>query len=70
MGRRKEQEGKKPKVNQELSGFNIRINSFGEIISDYDLDKINGFLNRNVDDKKLRDRDDIDEYQETVKSET
>mgnify|MGYP000365607160 CR=1 FL=1 len=68
MGRRKEQEGKKPKVNQELSGFNISINSFGEIISDYDLDKINGFLNRNVDDKKLRDREDIDEYQEKVNS--
>lgn len=64
MGRRKEKEGRKPKVNKELDGFNIRINSFGEIVSEYDLDKINGFLNKNVDDKKLRDRDDIDEYLE------
>lgn len=64
MGRRKEKEGRKPKVNKELDGFNIRINSFGEIVSEYDLDKINGFLNKNVDDKKLRDRDDIDDYLE------
>jgi hypothetical protein len=66
MRRKKEQEGKKPKVNQELKGFNISINSFGEIISDYDLDKINGFLDRNVDDKKLRDREDIGEHQDKV----
>jgi hypothetical protein len=66
MRRKKEQEGKKPKVNQELKGFNIRINSFGEIISDYDLDKINGFLDRNVDDKKLRDRGDTGEHQDKV----
>jgi len=66
MRRRKEQEGKKPKVNQELKGFNISINSFGEIISDYDLDKINGFLDRNVDDKKLRDREDTEVNQDKI----
>ena len=48
-----------PKVHKELDGFDIRINSFGEITSTFDMDKINEFLNRNVDDKKLRDRDDI-----------
>lgn len=62
MGRRKEVEGRKPKVNQELNGFNVRINTFGEIISDYNLDEINRFLNRNVDDKKLRDRNDIEVF--------
>ncbi len=61
MGKKKEKEGKKPKVNKELDGFNIQINTFGEIVSDYDLDEINSFLNRNVDDKKLRDRDDIEQ---------
>ena len=46
----------KPQVNKELKGFDIQINPFGEIVTSYDLDKINEFLNKNVDDKKLRDR--------------
>ena len=50
-----------PSVNKELEGFDIRIDSFGEIKSTFDIDKINEFLNRNVDDKKLVNRDDIDE---------
>lgn len=49
----------KPKVNPDLEGFDIKIDSFGEISSTYDIDKINEFLNRQVDDKKLRDRDDL-----------
>ncbi len=49
-----------PKVNQELEGFDIRINSFGEISSTYEIDKINEFLNKHVDDKKLRDREEDD----------
>jgi len=49
-----------PKVNQELEGFDIKINSLGEIKSSYQIEKINEFLNRNVDDKKLRDREDIE----------
>lgn len=48
-----------PKVHKELEGFDIRINSFGEITSSFDMDKINAFLNRNVEDKKLKDREDI-----------
>ncbi|MFC4874101.1 hypothetical protein [Negadavirga shengliensis] len=50
-----------PKVNSELEGFNMNINSFGEISSSFPIDKINEFLNKNVDDKKLRDRDDLDD---------
>ena len=61
MGKKKDKEGKKPKVNKELEGFNIQINTFGEIVSDYDLDEINSFLNRNVDDKELRDRNDVEQ---------
>ena len=52
----------KPKVNKELEGFDIKIDSFGEIQSSLPIDKINEFLNKNVDDKKLRDRDDIEEW--------
>ncbi len=54
-------EEKKPSVNEELEGFDIRIDSFGEIKSTFDIDKINDFLNRNVDDKKLINRDDIED---------
>jgi hypothetical protein len=46
----------KPKVNPALEGFDIKINSFGEITSSFDIDKINEFLNKTVDDKKLRNR--------------
>jgi len=56
---KKDQPKQKPKVNQELKGFDIEIDSFGEIKTNFDIDKINKFLNRNVDDKKLRDRDDL-----------
>ncbi len=49
---------KSPKVNEELSGFNIGINEFGEIRSNLNIDKLNDFLNKNVDDKKLRGLED------------
>lgn len=50
----------KPKVNPELSGLDITIDSFGEIKTNYNIDAINQFLNRHVDDKKLRGREDVD----------
>ncbi len=49
----------KPRVHPELEGFEIRINPLGEVTSSYDIDKINLFLNRHVEDKKFRDRNDI-----------
>ncbi len=54
-----ESDEEKPRVHKDLEGFDIQINSFGEITTSYDMDKINEFLNKNVDDKKLRDREDI-----------
>lgn len=60
MGRKRLSKREKPKVNPELNGFDIKIDSFGEIKTNYDIDKINIFLNRHVDDKKLRDRNDVD----------
>jgi hypothetical protein len=50
-----------PRVNPDLEGFKMNINSFGEISSSFSIDKINEFLNKNVDDKKLRDRDDLED---------
>lgn len=58
--RKKIQKNEKPRVNPELDGFDIKIDAFGEIKSSYDIDKINDFLNKSVDDKKLRDRDDLE----------
>lgn len=51
----------KPKVHKELQGFDVSIDSFGEIRSNMDIEKINEFLNKNVDDKKLAEREDYDD---------
>ncbi|MBL6449700.1 hypothetical protein JMN32_25545 [Fulvivirga sp. 29W222] len=50
-----------PKVNPELEGFNIEIDSFGEIKTNFNIDRINEFLNKNVEDKKLAERDDYED---------
>lgn len=55
---KKRKKNKQPKVNEELSGFNIGINEFGEIKTNLNIDKLNAFLNKNVDDKKLRGLED------------
>jgi len=54
----------KPKVAKELDGLELNVDSFGEISNSLSIDRINEFLNKNVDDKKLRDRDDLDEIKE------
>ena len=59
MPRSKSSEKSKPQVNPELDGFDIHIDSFGEIKSNFKIDRINEFLNNTVDDKKLRDRKDL-----------
>jgi hypothetical protein len=48
----------KPRVHKELQGFDISIDSFGEIKSNMNIEKINAFLNENVDDKKLTEREE------------
>jgi hypothetical protein len=48
-----------PRVNSELEGFDVSINSFGEIKSTMKIDDLNKFLDKNVEDKKLKDRDDL-----------
>ena len=59
MAKKKKKEAE-PRVHDELKGFKMEINSFGEISSSFSIDKINEFLNKNVEDKKLKDRDDLD----------
>lgn len=51
---------KEPKVHKELDGFDININTFGEITTSYDIAKLNKFLDKNVEDKKLVVRDDYE----------
>ncbi len=69
----KDKKDKKPKVNPELEGFELEINEFGEIISNYDVDKINEFLNKHVDDKKLKgdanDEEPLEEEKEKEEQE-
>jgi hypothetical protein len=54
----KNQEPRKPRVNPELAGFEVKIGAFGEIITSYDQDQINDFLNRKLYDKKLNNETD------------
>jgi len=49
---------KDPKTHDDLKGFDIKINEFGEIVSSYSVEKLNSFLDVNVEDKKLKERDD------------
>ena len=57
MGRKKKVENKKAKVHTELDGLDITINEFGQITTNYDINKINDFLNEKVKDKKLIERE-------------
>ncbi|MBX2891525.1 MAG: hypothetical protein KF734_11390 [Saprospiraceae bacterium] len=41
---------KKP---DKLSGINIQVNEWGQIVRDVEVDDINDFLNKNVPDKKF-----------------
>ena len=66
MPKKKPKEGK-PQVHEELQGFEMRINEFGQIITNTPVEKLNTFLNKNVEDKKLKDRDDLDDVKKSSK---
>jgi len=50
----KTEKSDKPKVHDELTGFKININKFGELESTIQVDKLNEFLNENVEDKRIQ----------------
>ncbi len=50
----------KPRVHNELKGFEVSIDTFGELKSNLPIEKLNSFLNENVDDKKLAEREDYE----------
>lgn len=58
MPKKKPLEGK-PEVHKDLDGFEMNINEFGEITTNTEIDKLNHFLNNNVDDKKFRGLDNV-----------
>ena len=58
MPKKKPLEGK-PEVHKDLDGFEMNINEFGEITTNTDIDKLNKFLNKNVDDKKFKGLDEL-----------
>lgn len=48
----------KPKVHKDLQGYEVKIDKFGQITSNLDVDKLNDFLNKKTTDKKLKKRKD------------
>ena len=47
----------RPSFHENLKGFDIRVNTFGEMESTFEIDRINEFLNKEVHDKKLETSD-------------
>ena len=56
---KKKKKEEQPRVHEELKGFKMEINSFGEISSSLPIEAVNDFLNKNVEDKKLKEREDL-----------
>lgn len=50
----------KPKVNKALEGFEVSINSFGEIVSTKSIDELNAFLDVHLPDRKITKKDEDD----------
>jgi hypothetical protein len=55
------------RVHKDLQGLDITINQFGEIKANMNIEDINAFLDKNVDDKKLAERDDYDDMKKGKK---
>ena len=51
----------RPPFHEKLKGFDIRVNSFGEMESTFEIDKLNQFLNEETHDKKLTNPDETEE---------
>ncbi len=66
---KKDKKEEKPRVNTKLDGFEVKIDTFGEIRSNLNIDNINAFLNKEVEDKKLVDRADYEELKKNTEDE-
>ena len=56
MPRKKKEKRTQPKLHKDLEGLDININEFGEVVMNKDISKLNEFLDKEVVDKKLKDR--------------
>lgn len=50
---RKKQKKKEAEVHKDLKGFDISLDSFGQMTSNLSVDRLNEFLNSNINDKRL-----------------
>jgi hypothetical protein len=66
---KKKSKKNKPEVHNELKGFDIKINEFGEITSSMEIDQLNEFLDENVEDKKLKELEQKNNSEEEDKEE-
>jgi len=57
----------KPRVHKDLHGLDITIDQFVEIKANMNIEKLNEFLDKNVDDKKLAEREDYDDLKKGPK---
>jgi len=57
----------KARVHRDLDGLEVSINQFGELKTNMNIEKINEFLDKNVDDKKLEERTDYEEIKKGKK---
>ena len=55
---KKKKKVEKADVHDDLSGFDIKIDSFGEMSFNYPIDRLNSFLNKNTNDKKLNPKEE------------
>ena len=62
---KKKKKAETAETHPDLKGLDIRVNEFGEIISNIPVEKLNDFLNKNVVDKKL----DEEEWEKKKKRE-
>lgn len=51
--RNKKKKTEQHPVHAELKGLNLQINAFGEIQSSLEMERINRFLDKHLDDKKM-----------------
>lgn len=64
---------KKPKkkekdaVHEKLKGFDIRVNEFGQLVTSQPVERINRFLDDNVTDKKLLEKEYVEKARKKAK---
>ena len=51
----------RPSFHEGLEGFDIKVNSFGQMESTFEIDKLNEFLNQQEGKKKIKSSDDSKE---------